>query len=435
MSFLPHRLDTECGDSDRLTRKVGMPNLLSVIEPATERELASLPRAAGGGCRRRGRPGKGGVSRLARVVACRPRGIDCAVWPTRWRPSRGAGASSRRATRASRSATRAARSDGGRDDPLLRRRARAAARRHDPRGRGRGAHVPRAARRRRADRAVELPARDRRVEAGPGAGGGEHGRAQAGRAHAADGAASSRRSRSRPACPRAWSTSSPGRAACAGGGSPSTPTWRRSPSPARRRSGAGIAAAAAETIKRVTLELGGKSANIVFADSDLERAAAAAPMAVFGNAGQDCCARSRILVERPVLDRFMEALEEAVEALRVGDPLDEATQMGPLISAGQREQVASFVNGDAPVAIRGSAPEGPGYWFPPTVLCPVANDDRAAREEIFGPGGLRDPVQRGGRGGRAGQRHDLRPLRLDLDPRRRAGRCAWRGRWRPASCP
>ncbi len=149
--------------------------------------------------------------------------------------------------------------------------------------------------------------------------------------------------------------------------------------------GRGIAQAAAGTIKRVTLELGGKSANVVFADADLERAAAAAPMAVFGNAGQDCCARSRILVERPVLDRFMEALEDAVEAVRVGDPLDEGTQMGPLISAGQRESVASFVNGDAPVAIRGSAPDGPGYWFAPTVLCPVSNDDRAAREEIFGP--------------------------------------------------
>jgi betaine-aldehyde dehydrogenase len=148
--------------------------------------------------------------------------------------------------------------------------------------------------------------------------------------------------------------------------------------------GRGIAAAAAETIKRVTLELGGKSANVVFADSDLERAAAAAPMAVFGNAGQDCCARSRILVERSVLDRFMDALEEAVEAVRVGDPLDESTQMGPLISAARREEVASFVE-DAPVAIRGSAPDGPGYWFAPTVLCPVHNDDRAAREEIFGP--------------------------------------------------
>jgi acyl-CoA reductase-like NAD-dependent aldehyde dehydrogenase len=146
-----------------------------------------------------------------------------------------------------------------------------------------------------------------------------------------------------------------------------------------------IAAGAAQTIKRVTLELGGKSANIIFADADLEAAAAAAPGAVFGNAGQDCCARSRILVERSALDTFMEALEESVEALRVGDPLDEATQMGPLISAGQRETVASFVPGDAPVAIRGSAPSGPGYWFPPTVLCPVEPGDRAVREEIFGP--------------------------------------------------
>jgi acyl-CoA reductase-like NAD-dependent aldehyde dehydrogenase len=149
--------------------------------------------------------------------------------------------------------------------------------------------------------------------------------------------------------------------------------------------GRSIAAAAAGTIKRVTLELGGKSANIVFADADLERAAAVAPLAVFGNAGQDCCARSRILVESSALDRFMAALEESVGALRVGDPLAEETQMGPLISAGQRETVASFVNGDAPVAIRGEAPPGPGFWFAPTVLCPVSNDDRAAREEIFGP--------------------------------------------------
>ena len=124
---------------------------------------------------------------------------------------------------------------------------------------------------------------------------------------------------------------------------------------------------------------------MVFADADLEKAAAAAPSAVFGNSGQDCCARSRILVERSALERFMSALEEAVEAIAVGDPLDDATEMGPLISADQRETVSSFVNGEAPVAIRGSAPEGRGYWFPPTVLCPVSNDDRAAREEIFGP--------------------------------------------------
>ncbi|HKG64092.1 MAG TPA: aldehyde dehydrogenase family protein [Solirubrobacteraceae bacterium] len=149
--------------------------------------------------------------------------------------------------------------------------------------------------------------------------------------------------------------------------------------------GRSIAATAAQTIKRVTLELGGKSANVVFADADLAAAAAAAAPAVFGNAGQDCCARSRILVERPALDAFMEALEEHVEAIRVGDPLDEATEMGPLISAGQRDAVASFVPGDAPVAIQGTAPDGPGFWFPPTVLCPVDPGDRAVREEIFGP--------------------------------------------------
>jgi acyl-CoA reductase-like NAD-dependent aldehyde dehydrogenase len=149
--------------------------------------------------------------------------------------------------------------------------------------------------------------------------------------------------------------------------------------------GASIARGAAGTIKRVTLELGGKSANVVFADADLDRAAAAAPGAMFGNAGQDCCARSRILVEHSALDRFMEALEEHVEAMKVGDPLDEDTFMGPLISAQQRETVGSFVPGDAPVAIRGSAPDGPGFWFPPTVLSPVSRDERAVTEEIFGP--------------------------------------------------
>jgi betaine-aldehyde dehydrogenase len=146
-----------------------------------------------------------------------------------------------------------------------------------------------------------------------------------------------------------------------------------------------IQALAAETIKRVTLELGGKSANVIFGDADLERAARAAPTAVFGNAGQDCCARSRILVESSAVDRFMDALEEAVEAMKVGDPLDDSTEMGPLISSDQRETVASYVDRDAPVAIRGRAPEGKGFWFPPTVLAPVSNDDRAAREEIFGP--------------------------------------------------
>jgi betaine-aldehyde dehydrogenase len=149
--------------------------------------------------------------------------------------------------------------------------------------------------------------------------------------------------------------------------------------------GRSIAAAAAGTIKRVTLELGGKSANIVFADADIEAAAQSAPMAVFGNAGQDCCARSRILVEESALERFMAVFGEAVEAIRVGDPLDESSQIGPLISAGQRDHVAGFVDGSSPVAVRGDAPDGPGYWFAPTVLAPVAPDARAAREEIFGP--------------------------------------------------
>jgi betaine-aldehyde dehydrogenase len=146
-----------------------------------------------------------------------------------------------------------------------------------------------------------------------------------------------------------------------------------------------IARGAAETIKRVTLELGGKSANLVFADADLQQAATAAPLAVFGNAGQDCCARSRILVERSAFDDFLGLLDAAVRAVRVGDPLDETTEMGPLISADQRDSVSAYVNGDAPVAIRGEVPDGPGYWFPPTVLAPVDNDARAAREEIFGP--------------------------------------------------
>jgi acyl-CoA reductase-like NAD-dependent aldehyde dehydrogenase len=149
--------------------------------------------------------------------------------------------------------------------------------------------------------------------------------------------------------------------------------------------GRSIAAGAAQTIKRVTLELGGKSANVIFADADLEAAAAAAPMAVFGNAGQDCCARSRILVQDSAIERFMELLGDAVRAIVVGDPLDERTQMGPLISAEQRASVGSFLDGEAPVAIQGSSPDGPGFWFAPTVLAPVRPDARAAREEIFGP--------------------------------------------------
>src|SRR5205823_6592781 len=133
------------------------------------------------------------------------------------------------------------------------------------------------------------------------------------------------------------------------------------------------------------LELGGKSANVVFADSDLEKAAATAPYAVFDNAGQDCCARSRILVQSSVFDRFLELLEPAVRGVRVEDPALDSAEMGPLISATQRDRVASYVPDDAPVAFRGSAPEGPGFWFPPTVLAPVDPTSRVATEEVFGP--------------------------------------------------
>ncbi|MBA2740946.1 MAG: aldehyde dehydrogenase [Actinobacteria bacterium] len=140
---------------------------------------------------------------------------------------------------------------------------------------------------------------------------------------------------------------------------------------------------ASGTIKRVTLELGGKSANVVFADADLERAAAAAPYAVFDNAGQDCCARSRILVQRSAYDRFLELFVEATASLKVGDPANEQTEMGPLISAEHRAKVSSYVDG-APSAFRGDVPEGNGFWFPCTVL-EASNDDRVAQEEVFGP--------------------------------------------------
>ena len=145
-----------------------------------------------------------------------------------------------------------------------------------------------------------------------------------------------------------------------------------------------IAASAAQTLKRVTLELGGKSANVIFADADLERAAAAAPGSVFGNAGQDCCARSRLLVQQEAVEEFLALLEPHVAAFRVGDPLDDASQMGPLISASQLEKVSDYV-AQAPVAFAGSAPSGDGFWFPPTVLYPVAPGDRVVQEEIFGP--------------------------------------------------
>jgi acyl-CoA reductase-like NAD-dependent aldehyde dehydrogenase len=141
----------------------------------------------------------------------------------------------------------------------------------------------------------------------------------------------------------------------------------------------------ADQVKPLTLELGGKNANIVFADADLKRAAATAPAAAFDNAGQDCCSRSRVLVQRSVFEQFMELLAPAVQSFPVGDPTDPATAMGPLISARHRETVSSYIDEETAVAFRGTTPQGPGFWFPPTVIAPVAATDRQWREEIFGP--------------------------------------------------
>jgi acyl-CoA reductase-like NAD-dependent aldehyde dehydrogenase len=149
--------------------------------------------------------------------------------------------------------------------------------------------------------------------------------------------------------------------------------------------GRGIAAGCAAQVKRCTLELGGKNANIVFADADLAKAAATAPGGAFDNAGQDCCARSRILVQRNVFDDLLALLEPAVRKLRVTDPADPTSEMGPLISRAQRDRVASYVDNTVPVAFRGTAPDGPGFWFPPTVLAPVSPGHRVVTEEIFGP--------------------------------------------------
>jgi hypothetical protein len=183
---------------------------------------------------------------------------------------------------------------------------------------------------------------------------------------------------------------------------------------------------AAQSIKRVTLELGGKSANIVFADADLEAAAASAPLAVFGNAGQDCCARSRILVERSAVDRFLELLEQSVKALRVGDPLDDATEMGPLISAAQREKVGSYLDDSAPIAIQGDAPRGAGLLVPAdSARARLERRPRGARRDLR-PDRSSDPLRGRSRRDSHRQRHGLRAVWLDLDAERRAGpaRCA-----------
>ncbi|MFF7633438.1 aldehyde dehydrogenase family protein [Kitasatospora sp. NPDC008050] len=151
------------------------------------------------------------------------------------------------------------------------------------------------------------------------------------------------------------------------------------------RVGKEIAAGCAEQVKPVTLELGGKSANIVFADADLAKAAASAPYAVFDNAGQDCCARSRILVQQDVLEEFLALLEPAVLGVKVGDPRLPETEMGPLISAAHHARVSSYLTDDVSVHLQGTAPDGKGFWFPPTVLAPVDERSRVFTEEVFGP--------------------------------------------------
>ena len=180
-----------------------------------------------------------------------------------------------------------------------------------------------------------------------------------------------------------------------------------------------IMAGCAEQVKRVTLELGGKSASIVFADADLEAAAAAAPYAVFDNSGQDCCARSRVLVERPVFERFVELLIGETSQIAVGDPLADGTVMGPLVSAAHRDKVVGYVE-EVEVAYSGDAPTGPGFWFPCTVVAPADPGARAVPRGDLRAGRGGRAVRRRDRRGDHRQRLRVRALRLDLDPRRGA---------------
>lgn len=176
----------------------------------------------------------------------------------------------------------------------------------------------------------------------------------------------------------------PGRGSVVGERFVTNPTVRKVVFTGSTEVGKRIMAGCADQVKRVTLELGGKSANVVFADADIEKAAATAPYSVFDNAGQDCCARSRLLVQRSVYDRFMEGFEQAVKNVKVGDPTLDETEVGPLVTLAHRESVASFIDDDARVVFRGSAPEGPGAWFAPTVVA-AERGSRLATEEIFGP--------------------------------------------------
>jgi betaine-aldehyde dehydrogenase len=145
-----------------------------------------------------------------------------------------------------------------------------------------------------------------------------------------------------------------------------------------------IMAGCAEQVKHVTLELGGKSANIVFADADVAAAAAAAPGGVYDNAGQDCCSRSRILVQRSVYDEFLTRLASAVRDWRVLEPGDESSQMGPMVSAGQRESVQQYVDATT-IAFQGDVPDGDGFWLPAMVTETTDPSEPVWQEVVFGP--------------------------------------------------
>lgn len=155
------------------------------------------------------------------------------------------------------------------------------------------------------------------------------------------------------------------------------------------RIGSHIMELAARDIKRVSLELGGKSPNIVFADADVKKAALASPMSVFANAGQDCCARSRIFVEEAAMDEFMEHFRRASQAIVVGDPEEAETEMGPLASAGQRENAVRFL--DEARGLEGRVVEGGkrcgnrGFFLGPAMVTGCETSDAVWREEIFGP--------------------------------------------------
>ena len=146
---------------------------------------------------------------------------------------------------------------------------------------------------------------------------------------------------------------------------------------------------AADDIKRVSLELGGKSANLIFDDADFDRAVSSAASSALGNAGQDCCARSRIFVQRGIYDRFAEALVKKFGATAVGDPLSDKTEMGPLVTSGHRDRVMKYIESGktegATLACGGTAPDADGYYLEPAVFLDAKPDMTIVREEIFGP--------------------------------------------------